>query len=227
MKRMTASLLCLLLCLMPVSAENWVEMAGNIDSLDAGKDFLRQWERNASEPEDTLALGIALHQLCSFNAKRYGDRALEVLASLDDAEALAYHGSVLTLIASETAEKRPIRALSLLKEGAEEIDLAVGEEPNNINLRILRVSNGVPVSLTSPSKRFDVLEADIPYIEAWLLETGDSADKKAEFYYYLGEIHLGLEHYDEALDSFYRSADLAPESSWAEISLQQIFLLEE
>jgi len=227
MKKTALTLLWISSILLNLSAENWYQMAGNIDSLDAGKDFLRQWDRNASESEDRLALGIALHQLCMFNAGRYGDQALEVLSSLDDAEALAYHGSVLTLIASETAKKRPLRALSLLKEGAAEIDQAVSNEPDNLSLRFLRVSNGVPVSLSSPSKRFDVLVEDIPYIMTWLEAEDADLEVKAEYAYYLGEIHLAMEQYDQALECFYLCVELAPDSPWAEISDQQIFLLED
>lgn len=209
-------------------AESTLKRARNISSSEEGTLFLEEWDSGRIHSEDGLPLGIALHQLSQWEPELYGERALGILEGIDKAEALAYHGSTLTLLASLEEKDSPLKALKYLDKGSKEIDRAVTMEPENLNLRILRLCNAVEVSLSSPMDRFETASADREMILDWLDKAEDlKPEECASYWYYLGELELGLSRWDQALDCFYRVCEEAPLSLWAERAEDQLFLLEE
>ncbi|MDA3852399.1 MAG: hypothetical protein PF447_14190 [Spirochaetaceae bacterium] len=203
-----------------------ISQAQAIDGLDLGQVFLAQWEQGEIE-QNELALGIAYHQMAMIDAAAYGQIARETLEDIDGPLALAYHGSVLTMLASMEDEDNPLGALRLLDKGSQEIDEAVALAPDVIGIRILRLANGLAVSQNSPLNRYEVLTDDLDSLENWLLLDEVSQAEKSQYYFYLGELMMGLEMWNLAMDYYYSAMDHDPQGQWAVMAEDQLFLLEE
>jgi len=220
---MAALLLCVTVMLWSV---DWVEQAQKVESLEEGELFLLNWEAEEPSKKSELALGILYHQLSQIDPEQYLGRGEDILQSQNNPLGIAYYGSLLTLKANQVQHESPLYALQLLQEGAQYIDQAVEVDSQNIDILLLRVANGVEVSLTSPFNRFPVIQQDREKLRAFV-ENCDDPGQKAIFAYYLGEIYLFMNDWDEALDAFYLSLESDPDSPWADNADNQIFLLEE
>jgi hypothetical protein len=156
----------------------------------------------AQNLERDLEKAIVLHNVASENGSV--EQILQCQKLLlpyieKDAVCRAYYGSALTIEAAFTEKTNPIKALSLLETGSTFIDTAVLMERDNPVLRIIRLTNGVEVSSSSPFKRYSVLKDDI----AWFKKHGINydTDTNAQLYYTIALYHIAANDIDSALDA--------------------------
>lgn len=114
-----------------------------------------------------------------------------------DAVCRAYYGSAVTVEASFYEKSNPIKALSLLDKGSEFIDSAVEMDSDNFIVRILRLTNGVQVSSSSPLKRYKVIKNDVAWFEKNGIDYGK--DENARLYYNIALFYLAVNNLDAAL----------------------------
>lgn len=109
----------------------------------------------------------------------------------------AYYGSAVTIEASFLEKSNPIKALSLLEKGSAFIDSAVEMDKNNFIVRILRLTNGIEVSKSSPLKRYKVIKNDVQWFENTSINYG--VDENARIYYNIALYYLEANNLDKAL----------------------------
>lgn len=114
-----------------------------------------------------------------------------------DSVCRAYYGSAVTVEASFYEKSNPIKALSLLDKGSEFIDSAIKMDSSNFVLRILRLTNGVQVSSSSPLKRYKVIKQDVEWFEKNGIDFGK--DEDARLYYNIALYYLAVNNLDAAL----------------------------
>ena len=155
-----------------------------------------------------ISKGIEYHNLArntdTKKASELIDKCLECLEpyTASDALACAYYGSALTVKASHLSQKNPIKSLSYLEDGSRYLDKAVSMKSDDIELRIVRLENGIEVSRSSPVKRYGVIKADVDYLLKKEKLSLMSADFKAETYLYCGYYYQDSGDLETALDYF-------------------------
>jgi hypothetical protein len=166
---------------------------------------------------DRLALGIAAHDAA---AEGKADKLEEALRLLGPEGwdrppiALAYHGSALTLAASQAKEKGDLmKALARIDEGAGEIDEAIRLDPKRIEIRIVRMETSLALSEESPVDRRPKAVEDIAYLKArWAeLNPGEKALVELD----QGRLALAERRSGEAMASWRRAIRAAPDSEAA------------
>lgn len=157
---------------------------------------------------DTLEEGIRLHDLTSLelDADMIED-GLEILESVysrdGDVEALAYWGSMETLKSNLLYKKGDlVTSLAFLESGSKKIDQAVEMAPDNIDVRLLRVINGLEVSESSPVNRSTLVSEDVVYLSNHIKEISD--ELLISYYYYSGVYHLEYGDIDSGLTNIER-----------------------
>lgn len=138
-----------------------------------------------------------------------------------DAVACAYYGSALTIKAGMISEKNPIKSLSYLEDGSKYLDKAVLMKSDDIELRIIRLENGIEVSRTSPVKRYGVILDDVNF----LLEKNMnllSADIQAEAYLYCGFYYQDSGDLETALELFERASEADSDCSAGKKALKML-----
>jgi tetratricopeptide (TPR) repeat protein len=121
----------------------------------------------------SLEEGIALHDRAFMDPACIGvaRAVLEPLAGRSPL-AQAYYGSVLTMEAKAIGMKNFIKAFITLNEGVKNIDQALGHDPNNKQIRAIRLVTGCLVDEKSPLDRHKIVGEDV----AWFAETKPELD---------------------------------------------------
>ena len=155
----------------------------------------------AQSMDDSIERGIALHDRSLAEGESTVLKCRETLEPCIEANmvARAYYGSAVTIQASFYAEEDPIRSLTLLEEGARYMDSAVANDPDNGELRLIRLSNGIEVSRSSPLKRYTVIADDVRWFENHPLPS--SPEESAAILCNCGLYYLDAGDIDAALDA--------------------------
>ena len=151
--------------------------------------------------DEEILQGIALHDRAFAEGEATALKCRETLEPFIEKNmvARAYYGSVVTIQASFHAEGDPITSLKLLEEGALYMDGAVTREPDNGDLRLIRLSNGIEVSRSSPLKRYAVIADDVHWFENHPLPS--SPEYSAAILFNCGLYHLDAGDIETALDA--------------------------
>ena len=163
-------------------------------------------------PDPRLAEGIALHNAAMKDPSKI-EKGKELLEPLIETSTVAkgYYGSLVTLEAGVYADKKNvIKAMSLLNKGSALIDAAVDSDPDNEDLRFLRMENAYEVSESSPLNRYKIMKKDLD----WLDSRKASYDKEWQgvIELYKGLYLVKSKKIDEALDAFDACIAVSPGS---------------
>ena len=178
-------------------------MAGVLSVMFTVSVFADEGRQNAQ-----VSKGIEYHNLSRADGGKDASANIEkALSTLEpfvssDAIACAYYGSALTIKAGIISEKNPIKSLSYLEEGSSYLDKAVSMKTDDIELRMIRLENGIEVSRSSPVKRYSVIKEDVDFL---LLEKNMcqlSPQDKTEAYLYCGYYFQDAGDLETALDLF-------------------------
>ncbi len=164
--------------------------------------FLTSFGAFTQSMSDEIERGIALHNSALTQGEATTAECLNALRPFIEKSmvARAYYGSAITIQASFFAADNPIKSLSLLEEGARYMDSAVAKESENGELRLIRLSNGVEVSRSSPLKRYDVIADDVRWFEEH--EPKPSPEERAAIHYTIGLFYQDAGSIEDALDAF-------------------------
>ncbi len=155
----------------------------------------------AQSMDDSIERGIALHDRALAEGEATALKCRETLEPFikTNMVARAYYGSVITIQASFYADENPVHSLTLLEEGAQYMDSAVANDPDNGELRLIRLSNGIEVSRSSPLKRYAVIADDVHWFENHPLPS--SPEYSAAILFNCGLYHLDAGDIETALDA--------------------------
>ena len=104
------------------------------------------------------------------------------------------------------------RALKTLVEGVQCINSAIELAPNDIDLRLMRLTYFIGgVSLNSPITIVKNIEDDIDYFENSIDSL--TSEQRIIFYEVIGEYYLELNHRDMAIEAFERCLSISPKAS--------------
>lgn len=178
---------------------------------------------NLSPVDGKLKEGIALHDAAHLEPAKNIERGKEILGSLMESSpvAKAYYGSLVTIEAGEYAKKKDgIKALSLLGKGTDLIDEAVSEDPENPDIRFLRMINSYEVSEGSPVNRYKAMKKDVD----WLDERKRTFDAnwQGTIELYKGLYLAKARKIDDALAAFDACIAVSPGSPEAALAGKQI-----
>lgn len=123
----------------------------------------------AASPEDRLTEGLAYYELAQEDPGGYLEKAKDVLGPLAETLPLAkaYYGCLRTMEAGVYAnQKKLIKAMSLLKEGASLMDEAVRSAPDSVEIRFIRLVNSNDLTEGSPFNRDRIMKEDLLWLEA-------------------------------------------------------------
>ncbi len=177
---------------------------------------LKLIESAPSGDDGKLFRGIIYHNIANESKGKYVKEAENELIQIKDNDPLAraYYGSLLTVKGGVAADnKNLISAIKLLKSGFGEIDKAVTLAPADINIRFVRLINAIECSASSPVKRYKIAKEDIGFLHS--KESSLSANNKALLAYWEGEYFLSQKEASQAIASFRKSMELAPQSDSA------------
>lgn len=174
----------------------------------------------AGSENSQIQKGIELHNLSRSAEGEESDAMIdESMKTLEpfiekDTLACAYYGSALTIKAGNYAKKSPVKALMNLKKGSKLIDEAVKKDSDNLELRILRLENGIDVSRGSPVKRYTVIREDVDYFIAQEKISLLGDELKAEVYLFCGHYYLDSKDSDNARKYFELAYNASPDSKF-------------
>ncbi len=205
-----------------------IELAVGDYNLEEGLSLISEWE---SETGTELVRGIVYHNLLNIDLKlEWINKGLTLLEDEYNKNsnpiALGYWGSLITLQGSyQFIHKDVIAAVVSLDEGGKKIDQSIIMDSSNIDLRFLRMINGVSVSESSPIFRGDVVEVDIKFLE-------DNQDQLTTYYksllfYYKGRYLLRQDDIDEGLKSLEKAIKFSPKSKYGLDALELLYQWEE
>ena len=144
------------------------------------------------------------------------ERAKALLEPLIESDplALGYYGSAISLEAAVAAEgKNGLKALGLLKKSGKLIDEAVRRDPENVDLRFLRMINSYGVSSDPPVKRWKEMKTDIDWLKARRSEF--SAEWQGSLYLYEGHYLARSRDIDGAVSCYSECVRASPGSAEA------------
>ena len=109
-------------------------------------EFQKELDQNSSHYDAIKGLGIAYHIKAQEDAKKFAQRAVDMLTRAHemnkrDYEALCYLGSAMTMMAKTTWN--PIKKMSYVNKGIALMDKAVKRDPDNITVRMARGYNSM------------------------------------------------------------------------------------
>lgn len=174
--------------------------------------------------ETAFDTAVALHDKASEQPDAATvEQAKKLLEPLAEKSALAkaYLGSIITIEAAVAAEnKNGIKALALLGKGSDLIDEAVSSEPDNADLRFLRMINGYGVSIDSPHNRFKVVRTDLDWLDSRKAQFSPRLQGTIALYkgLYLAKSRM----LDEALEAFDTCIAVSPGSPEAAEAEKQL-----
>jgi tetratricopeptide (TPR) repeat protein len=204
----------------------YLKEARECGSLEDGKKLITKYEKlSDSNPYKSLYLGIVYHNLSSPKNEDYLNKALEftrrAVGKTKNPLASGYYGSTLTIQAGAYYEKGDMMgAMSKLTEGIEKMDKAVEQDPDNIDLRMLRILNSYALSGASPINRFNIIKKDL----AFLKQKYQSLSSLLKSFYnlYSGLMALKDNNTDQAVAYFEQAIKCAPRSSYAKLAKRRI-----
>ncbi len=211
-----------------IQANEKLETALNFKTISQGVELLNKWD---GEVSTKLYRGIVYHNLAELDLKLQwiedGAKILEEVYKEDkDPLALGYLGSIITIKGDYQFNKNDvIDAVLSLNEGSKKIDRAIEIAPENINLRFLRLMNGIAVSEASPIDRSEVVEDDLKFLESVLGKL--SSDDKSMLYYNKGRFLLRGDDLDEGLTCLEKSISFSPQSTYGKNAKELLFQWEE
>ena len=210
---------------------DYVSEAIICSDLQSGKVLI---DKVSSEGErmENLISGIVYHNLAINLPEKYTLLSIKcmdiVLNKYDSSDvlALAYKGSAITLLASVDNKKGNfIGALSKLETGADLIDKAVSLDPDNITLRILRISNGWETSESSPVSRMDAIADDLDYLDRRIGQL--SPEYRSFLFLYQGLLGIEEDRIDESISCFEHAIQTSPGSIYAMMAMKNLMEWEE
>lgn len=171
----------------------------------------------AESEKQVIQKGIEYHDLAKTESDGYAEKCKTTLKPYIETSMLSrgYYGSAITLQAGYCAESSPIKALDLLRKGSDYIDEAVKKDSDNVELRILRLVNGVQVSKSSPFKRYSVIKDDVEYLSDEKNISPLDKNNLSLVYLYIGYYKIEEGDIDSALDSFDKAVEVLPGSDSA------------
>jgi hypothetical protein len=185
--------------------------AGQLFAADASGDA------SAAASADRLERGIRAHDAVNSGDESQIGEALALLGAdgWDRPDvALAYHGSVVTLEAAKAKKAgKLIDALGLIASGTKEIDEAVKRSPSTIEIRMLRMENGMALVETSPANRKAVVAQDIAFLRGRWADL--NAEAKAIVELDTGRLALANKKLGEALAAWRKACREGPDSDAA------------
>jgi tetratricopeptide (TPR) repeat protein len=158
-----------------------------------------------------LEEGIALHNK-AYRDRRYVAVAQRELKKLADTYPLAkaYYGSAVSMEAQDLSKKNIFKALALLNDGIKILDEAVREDPDNKNIRLLRLLNSSMVDENSPISRRKVIGEDVVWFNSVRPAMSDTS--QALICLYEGKYWLREKNKANARAAFNRCISLSPNS---------------
>ena len=178
------------------------ELSPQLEDLDAGAAV-------------RLEAGILHHAISVEGQQGHGASAVALLepfvvATPDDALALAILGSARTLVGRDT--RNTLRKVNKVKGGVKELDRAVDMASDDITLRVLRAENSN--SLPAIFGRRETFDADIEFLLANLDEV-EAAQRglQATCYLLIGDYHKNKSTYTLAIAAWSRAVEVAFEGS--------------
>lgn len=174
---------------------------------------------NPNDLQVLKTLGICYHNLSRLGEKSAADKAIKYLeeasklARQADAEVLAYLGSSYTLKGRD--EILPINKIKYVRKGCKLIDKAVGEQPRNVVVRMVRLNNSLALPRFFGRRKY--AKEDCLFLischERKELEIG--SETLAEIYLRLGEFYRMEGNLNEAKRCWRKAIEHAPESQFA------------
>jgi tetratricopeptide (TPR) repeat protein len=176
-----------------------------------------QAQEIASSADERLERGIAAHEAAAAGKAASLEEALRLLGPEGwdrPPLAFAYHGSALTLAASQAKKAGDLlKALARIDEGVKEIDEALRLDPMNIEIRFLRMENALALSEESPVDRKALAATDADYLRTRWAEL--KAEDRALVELDQGRLALAERRSGEAMASWRRAIREAPGSGAA------------
>ncbi len=156
-----------------------------------------------------------------------GEKAEKIYMELNTPEALAFLGSIEILKARDLGNVGVFRGLvnifkrwRYVKSGTEKLDRAVGENPDNLDIRIVR--SITYLELPASFGKFGDGLRDMKVILEWLKEGTVKVQDEEEFfrdksslYYYAGKYFLGNGQPNNAKEMFLKSAESSAHSPFS------------
>jgi tetratricopeptide (TPR) repeat protein len=191
------------------------------------QDRIRELERSLkSNPSDEsllMELGRLYHDKAAAgdaDAIDKGFLCLDKLLIIDTVNvvALAYRGDLWALRARESWW--PPTKWSYLRKGASELDMAVGLDPRNMMVRLLRGMN----ALVAPGflGRLPIALEDFIVVLKHPEFPEQSRELKVSIYYYAGLAHKRADDYDTARELFRKAISLLPDSDFAKRAQEEM-----
>jgi len=182
------------------------------------REIVKDYENKYSVERSTKALkilGIAYHNLAVLGNRGVAKRSVRYLKKLrntlpGDIETLAYLGSATTILGRDSFN--PINKIRYVSKGTKLIDKAIKNEPNNIVMRILRISNSR--ALPGFFGRYKFVEKDLEFLlefaekEPLLFPSG----LLANIYYLKGEVLKDKGKISSAQEFWRKAVEVSPES---------------
>lgn len=222
------SLVLLLLSGILWSDSALLEKVMSANGIDENMAVINQVKGKSNEK---LVTGIAYHNMAGDNLNLdYIEKAIELLEGEyiknSDPLALGFWGSVITIRSSyEYNNNDVLKSLKSLEEGLKLIDKSVDIEPNSLDIRFLRLINGVEVAESSPLNRDEAINDDISYFDSKSDEL--SNDNLVQYLYYKSRFLILSEDIDGALYSLEKALTVAPGSTYAQLCEELLLEWEE
>ncbi len=205
-----------------------LSQASSVNTMNGYKAFEKTLA-GSKDPFRDLYLGMALHNISETDPSVI-NQAVEKLNAVwkqkKNAVALAYLGSAVTIRAGDALAKGNLVGASTdLADGVKKMDEAVELDPDNDFIRILRMMNGLSLSIASPVSRYAEIEEDLEYFEK----------KKADLdknilslcWYCRGRLYMAQKERDQALSALEQAIRVSPGSGYSALAEDLLWELEE
>jgi tetratricopeptide (TPR) repeat protein len=195
----------------------YIKEAISCSSEDLGKKLIHKYDK-LKDPRKQLYQGIVYHNLGAGCCPQYIQKAVETTqAAFERGKyplALGYLGSSLTIQAREFYEAGDLTsAMEKLQEGILKLDQAIQQGPEDMDLRVLRISHSVQISKAAPIDRYDKIEEDLGFFNSRLAQL--PKELKAFFFMYSGLVEKRKNKIPEAMKYFEKVIRVAPKTPYA------------
>ena len=208
--RIIAALLLLTVSLQ--ASADPLKRAVNADSVRECRELLAQ-AGDARDAVSRTIRGILYHNMSHLGDSYFIEEAEAELEGLGSPLALGYLGSLKTVAALSLMNSGKLfKASRMARDGLDLIDQTVNRFPNDTDLRLLRVENGLAVSRKSPIKRYKVIKKDLEYLTAH--PALQKPDERSKVLYFAGMMHRDTRKHAQAEKYFSRAFQAAPQGRW-------------
>jgi len=198
-------------------------LAGVLYGQDKIKDLERRLKSDPRDQSVLMELGRMYHDRAAEgdgSSVELGLRAVDQLLAIDstNAVAVAYRGALLTMRGRDAWW--PPNKLKYMRQGCEELDRAIGMEPGNIMVHLIRGINGLGLPeytarLATSLEDFIILLRRPDFQE-------QTKELKALILYYAGLAHKRADDYERARELFKRAMGVFPGSEFAKRSQEEL-----